>query len=46
MSRLSGLPNYDQLVDVLQADVVSIIQEARNDETAATLAATPPPAES
>jgi hypothetical protein len=46
VSRLSGLPNYDQLVDVLQADVVSIIQEARNDETAATLAAIPPPAES
>jgi hypothetical protein len=31
IERLSGLPNYEQLVDVLEADVIDIIRDARND---------------
>jgi hypothetical protein len=31
VTRLSGLPGYEQLVDVLKEDIISIIQEARND---------------
>jgi hypothetical protein len=42
VKRLDGVPNYAQLVDILEADVISIIQEARND--AATVPALSPPA--
>ena len=44
VDRLAGLPNYEQLVDTLIRDVVTTIQEARND--AATVPALSAPAES
>ena len=44
MARLEGLPNYEQLADTLIRDVITTIQEARND--AATVPALPAPAES
>ena len=31
VDRLAGLPNYEQLVDTLIHDVITTIQEARND---------------
>jgi hypothetical protein len=31
VARLEGLPNYEQLVDTLIRDVITTIQEARND---------------
>jgi len=40
VARLEGLPNYDQLVDTLIRDVITTIQEARNDAaTVPTLSA-------
>jgi len=44
VARLEGLPNYEQLADTLIRDVITTIQEARND--AATVPALPAPAES
>lgn len=42
VNRLEGLPNYEQIVDPLIADVIAVIREARND----TVPALPAPSES
>lgn len=44
VSRLSGLPNYEQLVDPLMADVIGIISQARNN--AVMMSVLPAPLES
>ena len=40
VTRLEGLPNYEQLVDALIHDIIAVIQQARNDAVPALPAPT------
>ena len=44
VNRLAGIPNYEQVVDILLSDISGVIQQAKNDDAA--VRALSPPSES